>query len=112
MHAARGQTVGKIAAKLKVVNDRDNSPITAATAYTRALVFAGPRFISGLALFFAAMTAGSVTSVSSPSFILMQGANVLVGLWGLANVLAALFDKDRQRALHDRICGTRVIDLS
>ena len=99
MHASRGQTLGKMAGKLKVVNDADNSPISPSTAYTRALLYSGPSFVTGAAYF-----------TATPVF--MSIASLVVGVYGITNVVLALVDRDRQRALHDRVCGTRVIDLT
>lgn len=98
MHAARGQTVGKIAGKLKVVNDIDASPITTQTAYVRALAYAGPGLLTGFVAF-----AGSRALMSMTSMIVMA--------YLLINVIFALIDSGRQRALHDRIAGTRIVKV-
>ncbi len=98
MHAARGQTVGKMAGKLRVVN-LDGTPITLQTAYIRAFAYAGVGFLSGLAL-----------ALNMPSMVAIVG--FIVGGYAIANVLFALFDRGMQRALHDRIAGTRVIQLA
>ncbi|HEV7301138.1 MAG TPA: RDD family protein [Tepidisphaeraceae bacterium] len=96
MHARNGQTLGKMAAKLYVVKNSDGSKISTGTAYLRSLVYGGLSFLSA----FAEMTGAPV---------IIGVAAIIVGIWGIANVLFALFDRDRQRALHDRITGTRVI---
>lgn len=96
MYASRGQSVGKIAGKLRVVNDNDGSPVTTGTAYIRALAYLGPGILSDL---------GAITG-NAPIII---GASVIVGVWGLTDVIFALADTSRQRALHDRIAGTRVV---
>jgi uncharacterized RDD family membrane protein YckC len=98
MHASGGQTVGKKAGKLRVVN-LDGTKITTQTAYVRALAYCGPGLLSGVGLL-----------LGSPAFI--ATATGIVSLYGLANVLVALFDSTSQRAIHDRIAGTRVIDIS
>jgi len=98
MHAARGQTVGKMAGSLKVVNNSDGSPITTQAAYIRALAYIGPSLLSGL-------------TVLAGSTVLIMIANVIVYGYGLTNVIFALVDTSRQRALHDRIAGTRVVYL-
>jgi uncharacterized RDD family membrane protein YckC len=97
MHASRGQSVGKIAGKLLVVNDRDGSRISTATAYIRAIVYSGTGVLSGVALLMADRTFMSVATM------------IVVG-WGLADVIFALVDTSKQRSLHDRIAGTRVIE--
>jgi uncharacterized RDD family membrane protein YckC len=98
MHAAGGQTLGKKAGKLRVVN-LDGSPISLQTAYIRALAYAGPGALLGL------------TEIAGMGVALMA-ANVIVGVYGLTDVIFALVDQNMQRALHDRIAGTRVIQLN
>ena len=95
MHGVRGQTVGKMAGKLFVVN-LDGSPVSLKTAYVRAVAYIGPSILSGLAYF-----TGNLTVVVI--------AGVVAGAYWLTNVLFALCDRNMQRALHDRIAGTRVI---
>ncbi|HEX4124595.1 MAG TPA: RDD family protein [Tepidisphaeraceae bacterium] len=97
MHAARGQTVGKIAGKLRVVK-MDGSPISSGQAYIRALAYLGIGYLTAAAML-----------LRAPSFVIIAGA--VVGIYGLANLLFALFDFSKQRALHDLIAGTRVIQL-
>ena len=98
MHAASGQTLGKKAGKIKVVRDADGGAIDSSMAYIRAIAYAGPNVITGLAYF-----------TQSPGLILV--ISVVVGLYGLADVIMALVDRARQRSLHDRIAGTRVVDV-
>ena len=96
MHLSTGRTLGKMAGKLKVVNLDGSSPISFNTAYIRALAYVGPSFLSGIAMFLG--TPGA-----------MGLATLVVAIYGIINVLMALFDRNMQRALHDRIAGTRVI---
>jgi uncharacterized RDD family membrane protein YckC len=95
MHAAGGQTVGKKAGKTMVVN-LDGSAISPTTAYIRAFAYIGPNVLSAIALLL-----GSVALVGI--------ASLIVGLWFLTDVIMALVDTDKQRSLHDRIAGTRVV---
>lgn len=96
MHGSSGQTLGKKAGKLVVVN-LDGSPISVRTGYIRALAYSGPGYLSGLAML-----------VGIPGIVLIS--SVAVGLWGLTDTLLALFDRSMQRSLHDRIAGTRVVE--
>jgi uncharacterized RDD family membrane protein YckC len=96
-HARNGQTPGKMAGKIRVVRNADGGTISSGTAFFRAFVYAGPNFLSGIAYF-----TGSAALVSLTA--------MLVGAWGLINAVAALVDRSRQRTLHDRIAGTRVVD--
>lgn len=107
LHGTRGQTVGKMAGKTKVVN-LDGSPISLRTGYVRALAYIGPNFLTGIATFFAVpIRSGGYVAQSS----IVLGVSVLVGIYGIVNVICALVDTNLQRALHDRIAGTREIQL-
>ena len=98
MHGNGGKTVGKKAGKLLVVN-LDGSKITMQTAYIRAAAYAGPSRPTSLALM-------------AHSLPLIGIATMVAGVYKLADTLFAPFDTKQQRALHDRIAGTRVIDQS
>jgi uncharacterized RDD family membrane protein YckC len=95
MHGNGGQTLGKKAGHELVVN-LDGSPITPSTAFIRALAYCGPGILSGISI----LTGNPAVTIA---------AGLIVGGWGLANILCALFDSKMQRSLHDRIAGTRVI---
>lgn len=95
MHASGGQTLGKKAGKEVVVN-LDDTPISSTTAYIRSIAYVGPSFLSSFALM----------SGNAPLILVTTG---IVGCWSLADVICALVDRDKQRTLHDRIAGTRVI---
>jgi uncharacterized RDD family membrane protein YckC len=94
MHGSRGQTVGKMAGKLSVVN-LNGTPINMGTAFVRAFAYGGPNLLA------------AITLLVDPSIGAL--ANIVVGFYGLANVMFALLDRSQQRALHDRIAGTRVV---
>jgi len=95
MHGMRGQTLGKMAGKLKVVN-LDGSDIGMNKAFLRAVAYAGPQLINPFLLL-----AGLIT--------VSQFFGIVIGIYGLTNVILALIDSKSQRALHDRLTGTRVI---
>ena len=97
-HAARGQTVGKKAGNIRVVNNADGSPITTSQAYIREMVYGGPSVIAALVTF-------------TGSAVITGLVGLLVGGFGLANLIVALVDRSRQRAIHDRIAGTRVVKV-
>jgi uncharacterized RDD family membrane protein YckC len=96
MHGSYGQTVGKMAGQLKVVNNCDSSPIGMGTGYVRSLAYAGPNIISALVIFVG-------------NQLLISLAGIIIVVYFLVNVVVALADSNRQRALHDHIAGTRVI---
>ncbi len=94
LHGAIGKTLGKMAGKIKVVN-LDGTPITMSKGYLRAICYSGPNVLMPLALL-----------VGYDKILVYVG-----GAYFLANVIVALADRKMQRALHDRLAGTRVIAL-
>jgi uncharacterized RDD family membrane protein YckC len=97
MHGTKGATIGKMAGKTRVVN-LDGSPIDLKTGYVRAIAYVGPTFLTGIA------------AISAQAMVVNVAA-IIVGVWGLADTLFALFDRIQQRSLHDRVAGTRVIQV-
>jgi uncharacterized RDD family membrane protein YckC len=102
-HANSGQTLGKMAGKIILVN-RDGSPVSVGTAYIRALLYPGP---SLLVAWFSIVVIFVLPRLMAVSLI--GGVNIIVGIYFILDSLFALFDRNAQRALHDRIAGTRVI---
>ena len=99
LHGFKGQTVGKMTGRIKVVN-LDGSPISMATAFWRALCYQGLALVGPLLMIFLGGGEG----------VIGQGiATGLYGLWTLTSILLALVDSQMQRALHDRLAGTRVV---
>ncbi len=99
MHARTGQTLGKMAGKIKVVN-LDGSDIDFKTALLRAFMFNGIQGISGLVL----LIGGAAVAV------LYGVLDLVVMVYGLANAITVLATPDK-RAIHDFVAGTRVIML-
>ena len=97
LHGTRGQTLGKMAGKIKVVR-LDGSAIGVPTAFVRALFYMGPQAVVPFMMF--AFVAGSAT---------LGIVQLVSGLYVLANCLVLLSDRAQQRAIHDRAAGTRVI---
>jgi uncharacterized RDD family membrane protein YckC len=95
MHGTRAQTVGKMAGSLKVVR-LDGKPMDMQTGFIRAIAYQGPSVIPAIAIM-----------IGNP--IIQMAASIAVSVYALANLLVALFDRHQQRAIHDRIAGTRVI---
>lgn len=102
-HGAYGQTPGKMLAGIRVISI-DGSPITTRTAALRALYYIGPKFVNQ----FVGILMITPNDLRTSQLITGVGA-ALVGGYALANVLSALLDRHRQRALHDRWAGTRVV---
>lgn len=98
LHGTRGQSLGKMAGKLKVVR-LDGKPMDIKTGFIRALGYQGINVLPAVCIM-----------IAGPS-ILQAVASAIVFLYIITNVLFALFDRNQQRALHDHIAGTRVITI-
>jgi uncharacterized RDD family membrane protein YckC len=101
LHARTGQTLGKKAGSIRVVN-MDFTPISTETAWKRAFFFLGPPILGSLALLFFPLAPAGAYMTSS--FL-----EVAAGIYVLVSGIVGLADSDQQRALHDRFTGTRVI---
>ena len=99
MHARGGQTLGKMAAKSKVVTV-DGAPIDSGTAWKRAIIYVGPNLVGQLP----AMIFGAAVGTA----VLVGGVlQTVFGLFVLVNVL--LIFRASKRCLHDDLSGTRVV---
>lgn len=94
MHGAWGKTLGKMAGGCRVVN-MDGSRI----GYGRAAIRA---FWSNAVLGIPGLLYGVLPGAA-------MSLNIVFGFYSLANCIALLADRDMNRALHDRLAGTRVI---
>ena len=94
-HAWKGQTIGKMVCKLRLVN-LDGSHVSWRKALARSIVYYGLTFIYCI-IFFTA----NVTAIGIAGFIETA--------WVLIDMSFQMIDRCTQRSLHDRICGTRVI---
>lgn len=103
MHGAKGQTLGKMACGLKVVND-DLSPITLRQAFFRAAWYKGPDVLMMCAVIV-------LLAACSPQLagFCMIALGVAALIYVLVTVILALADTDKQRTIHDRATGTRVV---
>ncbi len=97
LHGAYGQTLGKRAGREKVVR-LDGSPVDMRTGILRGVYYAMPSAILAVGLF-------TTTIQIFPIFYLLSL------LWWLADIICLIADTRMQRALHDRLAGTRVILL-
>ena len=103
MHAFYGQTLGKMAMNVKVL-DISEEPIKFNQAVRREapqLVFNGAMIYFLIAFFPQTFQAGNV----KPPFSIFM---TLSGVWGFADILTFLFNAKR-RALHDFLAGTIVV---
>ena len=100
MHGMKGQTLGKMAARIKVV-DLAGGPINYKKAFLRAVFYQGPHMLAAFSLLLAWTPQNAV--------MIFGGLSLLAGLWALADVLLALTDRAEQKSLHDRLAATRVV---
>lgn len=96
----RGQTLGKMACRIAVVRD-DASAIDLRTALLRTLAHRGPELVAG-----ALILAASLGSVDEQ---IAFGAEGFALLYLVLSTIVAVAAGDRQRAIHDKIAGTRVV---
>lgn len=115
-HARSGQTWGKRAAHTKVVT-MEGGPIDGQTAFLRALYYYLPSLLaSAVTLVFV------LSQLSTPEPIgegpapgvggltaVFIAISAISGIYALADMLFALFDRAQQRSIHDRLAKTRVI---
>jgi uncharacterized RDD family membrane protein YckC len=105
MHGYYGQTLGKMACKIKVL-DISERPITMMQAFLRDIVIIGINIISSAISLNLLITAGGI---QSPKF---QNVQMVIGFasfaWFVAEILTMLTNKKR-RAVHDFIAGTVVV---
>lgn len=106
MHYFKGQTIGKSAVNLKVL-DISERPITFAQAVIRSLPQMLPIFISA-SLLISSMFSPANNSASDNIF-----SNIITAFYGLyvvfiiGEIISALFSS-KHRALHDYLAGTVV----
>ncbi|MEL6447243.1 MAG: RDD family protein [Pseudomonadota bacterium] len=104
MHAEYGQTLGKMATGVKVVDVSEARGLTLRQSVLRDAV----PLISGVFATVGAVvqvSTGSLSDNGSPSAYKFH--EVLLGIWFLLEVITMLFNKKR-RAVHDFIAGTVV----
>ncbi len=108
-HARYGQTLGKFAVKVKVLNFEEN-PINLGQAIIRSLPqiiplfliigFSNPQFLAG--------SASEADKLVMPYVAGLTTA--LIWIWNIADIIVAL-STEKHRALHDYIAGTVVVKI-
>jgi uncharacterized RDD family membrane protein YckC len=105
MHGYYGQTIGKMVAKIKVV-DVSESPITLRQAFLRDCVTVGMTTAVLMLLLFEKLFGSEDLSPSVTALSMMLG--ITASLWSWAEIITMLTNKKR-RAIHDFIAGTVVV---
>lgn len=105
MNTKFGQTLGKMAMNIKIV-DLSENPIKFSHAFLRDL----PQVLTNIA----SMTLGIMFLGRNPedeTVKLTLGTFVMIaGIWGLADILTFAFNS-KSRALHDIVAGTVVVKI-
>lgn len=107
MHGTRGQTIGKMLGKIKVVN-ADGTPIDMKTAFYRAMLYQGPSLIPPIV----GVIIGGSGDIYRQIFqqtALQSYMQFIAVFYVIISIVLALSDKAEQKAIHDRVVKTRVI---
>jgi len=109
LHTLYGQTLGKMALGIKVVDYRSEGEISFRQALLRDIVPVAVVLFTLLAAVYVALTGGDAPA---PQWLLYTLGifSLLYLLWYLLEIITMLFNEKR-RALHDIIAGTVVIRL-
>ena len=99
-HASLGQSIGKMALGIMVVDAQGRRP-THRVAAIRALVYEGVDLFSSVLLL----------AVTDPGMIdaYLAMTPMVSFSWYVADAIAALADPAEQKSIHDRLAGTRVV---
>lgn len=109
LHARFGQTVGKMATGVIVIDKAEESGITWRQAVLRDVVPVFFFFVSFAYLLYSGTRIDEAIE-TEPSSILLNAYAFATGAWSVAEVITMLFNKKR-RAVHDFIAGTVVVRL-
>ena len=110
MHGKFGQTLGKMATHVKVLDISEN-PLTVPQAIKRDII---PLFFSIVGIILVAPTILSGANIMDPASIKFDASFYIItftsAAWFIVEIITMLFSKKR-RALHDFIAGSVVIRL-
>lgn len=107
MHAYCGQTLGKMAMKV-IVLDISEHPVTFAQAVIRSLPQLVPVFIAASVSISTMTSPASNEARSDLLGIITSVAYILYFVWQIGDIISALAT-EKKRALHDFIAGTVVV---
>lgn len=115
LHSRSGQTLGKMIAKTKVVRS-DGSPITYSRSFVRALYLDGGNFLLEISvlimLCIALMLPDRASELQNVFQTVVTALTAFIGVYAIVNLLAIIFDRSQRRSIHDRLAGTRVVQVS
>ena len=105
MHARYGQTLGKMALAIKILDKEEKTGISIGQAVLRSI---GP--LVYVVFFLLNTLVAAMLGPDSFEFtsILLLVLQIVYWCWGILEIVTMLFD-DKSRALHDYIAGTVVI---
>lgn len=106
MHYRYGQTIGKMVAKVKVVNLDETRTLTLSQSFQREIFYV---VIESLTLLYLAFNLLQPSSQTNGLFEIYSAFELsLIGFWTLLELLSMLTNEKR-RAVHDFIAGSVVI---
>lgn len=106
-----GQTLGKMAMKIKVVDNITQTDVNYYQAFKREAV---PFVLVNLAICTSLIIGDfnhQTFELSILEYIILFLPSFMLIIWSLLEIITMLFD-DRNRALHDKISGTVVVKIS
>lgn len=106
MHGTKGQTLGKMSAKIKVVTLDGLEAITMQQSVLRAVWHQGPQLLATV------LAMAMVMVMADASHMLITMIGVIPAVYGIVSIILALTDSDKQRAIHDRMGKTRVVRVA
>jgi uncharacterized RDD family membrane protein YckC len=108
MHGLYGQTLGKIAVGVKVLNCEDEKDINVRQALKRESVNLTLNTLWLILIFAMASDLGADNEISQPLLYSVALFGLLSVVWAVSEFVTMLFN-DKRRALHDFIGGTVVV---
>ena len=105
-HAVWGQSPGKMAAGLVVIN-MEGGPVGYIRSLARSAILVGPLAAAPLSLYM--VFPAALESFSANLFWAVTLLNLIPPIFIFACAVAAFFDYSMQRSIHDRLAGTRVV---
>lgn len=110
MIGAYGQTLGKMALGIKVLDNATEEPVSYSQSFMREFV---PFSLVNISII-GRIILGDVDlqnfELSTIGYIMLVLPSSMLGIWSLLEIVTMLLDK-KNRALHDKIAGTVVVKV-
>ncbi|MGB0732193.1 MAG: RDD family protein [Pontibacterium sp.] len=109
MHVKFGQTLGKMAVRVKVLNVTEEGYISLKQACIRYIPLFAALPMGVMMYVYLAFYPSEIEAFSSSNFVLYTAGAAIV--WALLDIVTFIFQEER-RALHDLIAGSVVVRVS